>query len=77
VKDTKIGFLGEAGMIEFRAEMFNILNHPNFGPPSAGVFSGSSTDRGPFSEPPHGGAGQITTQQGIPRQIQFALRLEF
>jgi hypothetical protein len=77
VKDTKVGFLGEAGLIEFRAEMFNILNHSNFGPPSAGVFSGNSADLGPFSESPDGGAGQITKTQGTPRQIQFALRLEF
>ena len=30
VKDTKLGFLGEAGMLEFRAEFFNVMNHPNF-----------------------------------------------
>jgi hypothetical protein len=77
VKETKLGFLGEAGMVQFRAEFFNILNHPNFSPPSAGVFAGSSNDFGPFSESPDPGAGQITTTQGKPRQIQFALRVEF
>jgi len=77
VKDTKLGILGEGGMLQFRAEFFNILNHPNFGPPSAGVFSGGSGDLGPFSESPDGGAGQIITTQGKPRQIQFALRIEF
>jgi hypothetical protein len=77
VKETKLGFLGEAGMLQFRAEFFNILNHPFFGPPSAGVFSGDSSNLGPFSESPLGGAGQITTTQGKPRQIQFAMRLEF
>jgi hypothetical protein len=34
-KDTKAGFLGEAGNIEFRAEIFNLLNHPNFALPNA------------------------------------------
>ncbi len=34
-KDTKAGFLGEAGNIEFRAEIFNLLNRPNFALPNA------------------------------------------
>jgi len=85
VKDTKLGFLGEEGVLQFRAEFFNIMNHPFFGPPSAGIFSGGvvgtqsggTTGLGPFSQAPDGGAGQITTTQGKPRQIQFALRVEF
>jgi hypothetical protein len=32
-KDTKVRFLGEQGAVQFRAEMFNIMNHPNFGAP--------------------------------------------
>lgn len=76
VKDTKVRFLGEAGNIEFRAEFFNVLNHPNFGEPGAGVFAGNTGDTGPFSEPTAPG-GAINTMQGTPRQIQFALRIEF
>ena len=30
-KDTRLPFLGENGMLEFRAEMFNLLNHANWG----------------------------------------------
>jgi Carboxypeptidase regulatory-like domain/TonB dependent receptor len=79
VKDTKLGFLGEAGMVEFRAEFFNIMNHPNF----AGgqnfkvqIFPSNPTDTGPFSETPGNGRSIQQVQDGQ-REIQFALRLEF
>ena len=37
VKDTKLGFLGEAGSLQFRAEFFNLLNRPNLGLPANSV----------------------------------------
>jgi hypothetical protein len=80
VKDTKLGFLGEGGNLQFRAEFFNILNHTNFTGigMSTNVFHGNSADLTPFSELPSPSAGQITQQlQNNQRQIQFALRLEF
>ena len=47
---------------QFRAEMFNALNHTNFGTPTADVSSGSfGTIRGTFQA----------------RQVQFALKLAF
>ena len=60
--------INERWNLQFRAEVFNILNHTNFGPPILGVFSGAS-----FSP----SAGAITTTATSSRQIQFALKLSF
>jgi hypothetical protein len=80
VKDTKVGFLGEAGSVQFRAEFFNILNRTNFAVPSSQglqVFNGSVTDTTPFSEAPNASAGLITSTVTNSRQIQFALKILF
>ena len=64
-------------MLEFRAEFFNILNHPSYN--GAGintfVFNGNPGDT-PFSEKPQGSRvnQQLPNNQ---REIQFALRLQF
>ena len=42
-KDTKLKFLGEQGGLEFRAEFFNILNHPNRGISGGAFFNGTAT----------------------------------
>ena len=65
----------------FRAEMFNVLNHPNFGDPvrtlSSGLF-GLSDRMLAHSLSPGGGAGFNPLYQiGGPRSIQLALRLQF
>jgi len=49
--------------LEFRWEVFNVTNTPEFGQPNGNITSGS--------------AGQITTLSGDPRVMQFALRLSF
>jgi len=78
VKDTGIPLLGEQGLIEFRAEFFNILNHTNFGmPASATVFNGATSVLGAYQQAPFAGVGQITTTATTARQIQFALKLIF
>jgi len=78
VKDTAVSLLGEQGSVEFRTEIFNILNHPNFGmPASATVFNGATSVLGPYQQAPLAGVGQITTTVTTSRQIQFALKLIF
>jgi hypothetical protein len=68
-KNTKVGWLGDSGNVEFRAEAFNLLNHPNFGVPNNVVFSSSST--------PLATAGLISNTATDARQVQVSLRLEF
>jgi hypothetical protein len=76
-KDTHLPFLGELGILQFRAEMFNILNHPSFAMPTGTVFSGATTDYGAYSESPGSSAGAVTSTVNTSRQIQFSLRIAF
>jgi Carboxypeptidase regulatory-like domain/TonB dependent receptor len=79
VKDTKVKFLGEGGSVQFRAEFFNVLNHPTFkfGFLAPILFVGLPSDTGPFSEAPRSTGSQIRTTDGDPRQIQFAIKVLF
>ncbi len=63
IKDTSFGRRGknELGIVEFRAEFFNVFNIVNFGLPS-NVVRGS-------------GFGVINKTAGTSRQIQFSLKL--
>jgi hypothetical protein len=65
IKNTPFGHRGggELGVIEFRAEFFNVFNIVNFGLPS-------NTVRG-------SGFGLISRTAGPSRQIQFSLKLVY
>jgi hypothetical protein len=55
--------IGERMKFQFRAEAFNIFNHPQFGLPNANIGNVQ--------------AGTITSTVGNPRQLQGALRFQF
>jgi hypothetical protein len=74
VKDTAIRQLGESGHLEFRAEMFNVFNHPNFAlPGDRNVYAARGNVENPLPD-----SGIITsTGSATSRQIQLALKLMF
>src|SRR5437773_1543894 len=60
--------ISEGLNLQFRAEAFNVLNHPNLSYPNEVVFQGAEYS-------PLGGV--ITATSTTSRQIQFALKLQF
>ena len=64
--------------MQFRAEFFNLFNHPNFNAPNFGgngvVAIGGS---GNFTDPHFGEVGSTRDDPYDPRQIQFALKLYY
>ena len=82
-KDTPFRKLGEGGAIQFRAEFFNIFNHPNFGMPSGPIYGGTLPAGTPAGTPvaytntPLSTAGNISYTVTTSRQIQLSLKLIF
>ena len=76
-KDTGLPFISENARLEFRAEIFNLLNRANFSTPSGSVFTGTVTDPAGATEAPIANVGKITTTSTTSRQIQLALKLIF
>jgi hypothetical protein len=74
-KTFPITRISEAFNIQFRAEIFNIFNHSNFVPPqpcsgdcNAGIFNTDGTSAG---------VGNLAELAGLPREIQFALKVNW
>ena len=63
IKRTPLKVLGGDGQIEFRAELFNAFNTPQFAPPNTNV-----------STPTF---GVVSATSVNPRIIQFAVKLSF
>lgn len=68
-KNNQVKRISEDFNVQFRAEIFNILNRANFSSPTdnMNVFDGSGS--------PVASAGLLTSTQTPSRQIQFALKL--
>jgi carboxypeptidase family protein len=65
---TKDFRIKEAATIQFRAEAFNIVNHPSFQLPNTQIFAGAALNAS---------AGKITATNSQPRQVQLALKVLF
>jgi len=63
-KSTRVGGIHENATLQFRAEFFNLFNHPQFNIPGGLNFAA-------------GGFGQITSTSVNPRLIQLALKYIF
>jgi len=72
-KNNYIKRISERFNVQFRAEIFNILNHANFAPPpmptNSDIFDGTGT--------PSPTAGVLTRTTTTAREIQFAVKVIF
>jgi len=72
-KNNYIRRISERFNVQFRAEIFNILNHANFAPPTApdntDIFDGTGA--------PTGVAGFLSKTTTTAREIQFAVKVIF
>ncbi len=72
-KNNRIKRISENFNVQFRVEMFNIMNHPNFAlptvPDNSDIFDGTGA--------PTGVAGLLTRTTVPERQIQFAIKFIF
>jgi hypothetical protein len=86
-KDTRVPKLGEGGIVQFRAEFFNIFNHTNYGTPNGSLTNLSSAtavpaggQAGSAGIPLNGSVGKITStvnNNNSARQIQLSLKVIF
>ena len=72
-KNNYVKRISERFNVQFRAEIFNILNHANFAPPS----TPNSTDIFDGTGALSSSVGQITRTTTTAREIQFAVKIVF
>jgi hypothetical protein len=66
--------ISEASRLQFRAEFFNVFNHPNFNPPDATNSETQVFDQN-FNLLPNSGALTLTSTTS--RQIQFGIKVSW
>ena len=75
-KNNYIRRISESFNVQFRAEIFNILNHPNFSlpvsPDNTDIFDSTGA---PLNPPNNGAAGVLKSTTTESREIQFALKV--
>jgi hypothetical protein len=60
--------------LQFRAEIFNIFNHPSLAIPNSSIFTGSTANS---TDTVLGNAGLIQNTSTQSRQVQLALKVVF
>jgi outer membrane receptor protein involved in Fe transport len=75
-KNNYIRKISESFNVQFRAEIFNILNHPNFAlpvsPDNTDIFDSTGASLNP---PDNGAAGVLKSTTTESRELQFALKV--
>ena len=72
-KNHRLPFRSDRANLQFRAEVFNLLNHANFAAPSSPIQNAIFDNKGNLLP----SAGVLSSTQGTSRQIQFGLKLSF
>jgi hypothetical protein len=68
-KNNRVRIISETCNVQFRAELFNILNHANFAPPNSTGIQIFSQNLMPIAS-----GGALTSTSTTSRQIQFAIK---
>ena len=81
-KNNYIKRISENFNVQFRLEIFNIMNHPNFAPPGSGdgntdIFDATGASLAVTPTNPGGTAGVLLRTTIPERQIQFAIKIIF
>ena len=71
-KNTRVGALGAGGQVQFRLEVFNLFNRPNFATPDRTIFAAATPNEAPLAT-----AGRINRTITSSRQVQLGVKVLF